>query len=51
MELTDLMPMDQWVALEKEICRRFDIDANVFNIKGIRITDHKEWKNKLFNDI
>ena len=47
MELTDLMPMDQWVALEKEICRRFDIDANVFNIKGIRITDHKEWKNKL----
>lgn len=47
MVLTDLMPLDQWVALEKEICRDFDIDANVFNTDGIRITNHKEWKNEL----
>lgn len=47
MELTDLMALEQWVALEKEICKDFDIDANVFNIEGIRITDHKEWKNRL----
>jgi len=47
MELTDLMPLEKWVALEEEICSRFQIDANVFNVEGIRITDHKEWQNEL----
>jgi ligand-binding sensor protein len=47
MELTDLMPLDRWVELEKEICGDFNIDANVFNVDGIRITNHKEWKNRL----
>lgn len=47
MELTDLLPIDEWVALEKLICDRFGVDANVFNIDGIRITDHKAWRNRL----
>ena len=47
MELTDLLPVEKWVELEKRICDRFDVDANVFNIDGIRITDHKDWKNSL----
>jgi len=47
MELTDIMPLEKWVALEEEICSKFRVDANVFNVDGIRITDHKDWQNQL----
>ena len=47
MELIDLCHLEKWVELEKEINRRSDLDANVFNADGIRITDHKKWANRL----
>jgi ligand-binding sensor protein len=47
MELTDLLPLEKWKELEKEITRRSGLDANIFNIDGIRITDYKNWANKL----
>jgi ligand-binding sensor protein len=47
MELTDLLPLEKWKELEKEITRRSLLDANIFNIDGIRITDYKNWANKL----
>lgn len=47
MELTDLLPLEKWKELEKEITRRSDLDANIFNINGIRITDYKNWANRL----
>ena len=47
MELTDLLPLEQWKELEKEITRRSGLDANIFNINGIRITDYKNWANRL----
>ena len=47
MQLTDLMPLKEWIAFEKEIHARFGMDSNVFNTKGIRITTHKAWVNKL----
>lgn len=47
MELTDLLPLEKWKELEKEITRRSRLDANIFNIDGIRITDYKNWANKL----
>ena len=47
MELTDLLPLEKWKELEKEITRRSGLDANIFNINGIRITDYKNWANRL----
>ena len=47
MELTDLLPLEKWVELEKEINRRSGLGASVFNTKGIRITDFKKWPNRL----
>lgn len=47
MELSDLLPLEQWKALEKEISSRSDLDVNVFNTDGIRITDYKNWANRL----
>jgi len=47
MKLTDLQPLEDWVALEKDIHARAGIDASVFDINGIRITDYKKWVNRL----
>ena len=47
MELTDLLPLPHWLAIEKEINRRFNINASIFNTDGIRITDFKAWSNEL----
>jgi ligand-binding sensor protein len=47
MELTDLLPLDKWVELEEEISVKFGIAANVFDVNGIRITDYKNWVNRL----
>ena len=47
MELTDLQPIQEWIAFERRLCEIFNVDANVFNTRGIRISDHKVWKNKL----
>jgi ligand-binding sensor protein len=47
MELTDLLPLEKWKEFEKEINRRSGLDANIFNIDGIRITDYKNWVNRL----
>jgi ligand-binding sensor protein len=47
MELTDLLPLEKWKEFEKEITRRSGLDANVFGIDGVRITDYKNWANRL----
>ncbi len=47
MELTDLMPLEKWAELEKEIHTRSGLESNVFNTEGIRITDNKVWVNRL----
>jgi ligand-binding sensor protein len=46
MELTDLLSLDKWVELEKDVYERSGMDSSVFNTKGIRITDYKEWVNQ-----
>ncbi len=47
MELTDLLPLEKWKEFEKEITRRSGLDANIFGIDGVRITDYKNWANRL----
>ena len=47
MELTDILPLEKWVELEKEIVEQTGLDASVFNTDGIRITEYKNWANRL----
>jgi ligand-binding sensor protein len=47
MELTDIAPLESWVALEKEIAVRSGLNANVFNTEGIRISTFRHWNNRL----
>jgi len=47
MELTDILPIDQWVDFEKEIVRRTGLDSNVFDTSGVRISDFRKWANRL----
>lgn len=47
MELTDILPLDQWVEFEKEIVRRTGLDSNVFDTNGVRISDYRKWANRL----
>jgi ligand-binding sensor protein len=47
MELTDLLSLDDWTKIEKEINLRSQLDASVFDINGFRITGFKKWANRL----
>jgi ligand-binding sensor protein len=47
MELTDLLPLEKWKELEKEITRRSGLDTNIFGTDGVRVTDYKHWANRL----
>ena len=47
MKLTDFCPIEKWMAFEKNIHEISGMDANVFNTDGIRITEYKQWVNRL----
>lgn len=47
MELTDILSIEKWKALENEIHKRSGLDAYVYNTEGMSITDFKKWANKL----
>jgi ligand-binding sensor protein len=47
MELTDIAPLNIWLELEQKINERSGLNASVFNVDGVRITDFKKWANKL----
>ena len=47
MKLTDIYPVEKWMAFEKNIHDISGLDANVFNPDGIRITAYKQWVNRL----
>ena len=51
MKLTDLMPLEDWEAIEKEISGTWGIDANFFDTEGVRISTHKHWANRLCPEI
>lgn len=51
MKLTDLVPLEKWIALEKDIHKKSGLDANVFDIKGYRISKFKNWANRLCPEI
>lgn len=47
MKLIDILPIEKWIELEKEINKRSGLNASVFDAEGIRITDFKKWANRL----
>ncbi|MFO7559660.1 MAG: PocR ligand-binding domain-containing protein [Desulfobacterales bacterium] len=47
MKLTDMLPLEEWIAFEKDIHERSGLDVNVFDTEGIRISSYKQWVNKL----
>jgi hypothetical protein len=47
MKLDEIMPIEKWVELEKEINRKSGLNAAVFDAAGVRITDFKKWTNRL----
>lgn len=47
MKLVDILPLEKWIELEKEINKRFGLNAAVFDVDGTRITDFKKWANRL----
>jgi hypothetical protein len=51
MELTDLAPLEAWAQIEKESFKKFNLQSSVFNTDGIRITETKNWANKICPEI
>ena len=51
MNLTDIAPLETWVELEKDIHQKTGLDVNVFDIKGYRISEFKNWANRLCPEI
>jgi ligand-binding sensor protein len=47
MKLADIMPVEKWVEIEKEINKRSGLNAAVYDVQGLRITDFKKWANGL----
>ncbi|MGD8342445.1 MAG: PocR ligand-binding domain-containing protein [Desulfobacterales bacterium] len=47
MQLTDLAPLERWVELEKDIHQKSGLDVNVFDTKGYRISELKNWANQM----
>ncbi len=47
MKLSDILPIEKWIDLEKEINKRSSLNASVFDAEGIRITNFKKWANRL----
>lgn len=47
MKLTDVLPVDKLIGLEKDIAAWSGLDSNVFDTDGFRVTDFKKWVNRL----
>jgi ligand-binding sensor protein len=47
MKLTDVLPLETWKELEEAIFNRSGLQASVFDVDGIRITDTKRFANRL----
>ncbi len=47
MKLIDIAPVEKWLELEQKINERSGLNASVFDVQGVRITEFKRWANKL----
>ncbi|MBI9085249.1 MAG: PocR ligand-binding domain-containing protein [Desulfobacterales bacterium] len=51
MELTEILPLDEWVRFEKELFDRFQINCTVYNTEGVGLTGKPNWCNTLCPEI
>jgi ligand-binding sensor protein len=47
MKLMDIAPLEKWLELEQKINARSGLNASVFDVEGVRITEFKRWANKI----
>lgn len=47
MKLIDLLSIEKWTVLEREMHEASGLEVSVFNPEGVRITDNKGWVNRL----
>ena len=47
MKLTDIIPIEDWMAIERKIVAQSGLDANIFDTSGRRISTFKHWANRL----
>lgn len=47
MKPENILSIDKWIEIEKEINNKFGLNASVFDADGIRITGFKNWANRL----
>ena len=47
MKLTDIAPLEDWARIENESFEKFGMQSSVFNVDGVRITDTKNWSNRI----
>ncbi|MCK5837082.1 MAG: PocR ligand-binding domain-containing protein [Desulfobacula sp.] len=47
MELIELLSLEEWRLLESDVFKTYGLQGSVFNTEGIRVTDSKNWSNKL----
>jgi len=47
MKLSDVAPLAKWLELEHKINEHSGLNASVFDVAGMRITDFKRWANRL----
>ena len=51
MELTNIMPLEDWEQFEKELFHKFSINCTVYNVSGMSITGKPNWCNHLCPEI
>ena len=47
MELTDILPIEEWTAMEEELYERYGLNVRVYDINGKHITSHEGMANTL----
>lgn len=47
MELADMMPIEEWAALEEELYQLCGMNIRVYNQEGKHITSHEGWASNL----
>jgi ligand-binding sensor protein len=47
MELTEILPIEDWIEFEKELFERFNLNSTVYNTSGIGITGKPAFCNRL----
>ncbi len=51
MKLVDILEIEKWIEIEKEINRRSGLNAGVYNVDGMRITNFIKWANNFCPDL